>query len=797
MADKKFIEIKVGTGNSKAEVDKLDKSMVNLGKDTDKTSDSLGHLSKVAAAVASAISVKQIIDYADAWTTVNNKLANSIRANEKLADVTQRVFDISQDTRSSLDATANLYQKLERSTRNYNVTAEQLAKLTTTINQGFIVSGATVQEAETAITQLGQGLAAGALRGDEFNTVNENGNRLIIALADSMGRTTGEMRKLAEQGKLTTDVIVNGLLKQSDVIEKEYTKTVATFAQRTQEATQNLTKFVGESVLVQSSVAAFGDVMVLASTNIQTMIDLATALTVVYLSRLTPALVANVASIYAMVTAQLRATVTTNAFGQVIGRTTVAANASTIAIRGMSGALALIGGPVGAAFIAAAAIVYFYESAETAKETADRLSKEVDTLSASFTGLNDAQRAVQISKINTEMGELRDKLIKANTALNNWTETAKSDPFAYQKVKQYKNEVEDLNKSLNDLSVKQQAVFASGLPSISNTTSTGTKKPTATETGKKPKLDLADLPDAEYSARYVANEVASTQAYATELENRKELFNQFTLAINAAQEGSFEQQRLMMQAAEFEQITSSQASLQSTLDKINEERQLLIDNDRITAEARAEIRLQLDEQEITAKADFEQSLTEISAEGIAARQRLADAERAYNLSVASGAFSDLLGLAAGHSRKAFELAKVGAIATAVITGYDAAVKAWDAGMSTGGPWAPAVAAGYTAASLLKTGSLIAGIKRQSYSGGGSQTAGGGGGGVSVSTGAGNGASVAPAQQPTTTQIIDLRGITADTILTGQSLIDILAGTEGVAVALDGVMQEGRRLGQIQ
>ena len=70
------------------------------------------------------------------------------------------------------------------------------------------------------------------------------------------------------------------------------------------------------------------------------MIDLATALTVVYLSRLTPALVANVASIYAMVTAQLRATVTTNAFGQVIGRTTVAANASTIAIRGMSGALA-------------------------------------------------------------------------------------------------------------------------------------------------------------------------------------------------------------------------------------------------------------------------------------------------------------------------------------------------------------------------------------------------------------------------------------------------------------------------
>ncbi|MGL6010325.1 MAG: tape measure protein, partial [Shewanella oncorhynchi] len=218
---------------------KVESATNSMNRNFDKTDKIASKLTATFAAITAALSTSKVIAYADAWAVVNNKLANSVKQNEKLADVTERVFNIAQNTRSSVDATANLYQKLERSTRNYNVSASELVTLTETINKGFIVSGATVQEAETAITQLGQGLAAGALRGDEFNTVNENGNRLIIALADSMGRTTGEMRKLAEQGKLTTDTIVKGLLKQANTIDTEYNKTIATFAQNTQKAEQN------------------------------------------------------------------------------------------------------------------------------------------------------------------------------------------------------------------------------------------------------------------------------------------------------------------------------------------------------------------------------------------------------------------------------------------------------------------------------------------------------------------------------------------------------------------------------
>ncbi len=168
-------------------LDLMERGFDKTSRSIDTTERSMSSLSRVAVALTAALSVQQVAEYADAWATVNNKLSNSLRPSEQLADVTERVFNITQQTRSSLDATASLYARLERATRQYGTSAGDLAKLTTIINQGFVVSGATAQEAENAIIQLSQGLASGALRGEEFNSVNEQGNRLIVALADSMG----------------------------------------------------------------------------------------------------------------------------------------------------------------------------------------------------------------------------------------------------------------------------------------------------------------------------------------------------------------------------------------------------------------------------------------------------------------------------------------------------------------------------------------------------------------------------------------------------------------------------------
>lgn len=256
----------------------LNGSMGRLEASVNRTERSIGSmertmssLSGVAKGLLAALSVQQVASYADAWTELNNKVANSVRTGETQAEVMQRIFDVSQATQSSLNGTATIYARLERGTRTYNTSAEDLTRLTTIINQGFAVSGATAQEAENAIIQLSQGIASGVLRGEEFNSVSEQGSRLMVALADSMGVSIGQLRAMAAQGQLTTDIVVKGLLSQGDAIGKEFANTTVSIAKGLQVAGNNVTKFFGENSTVKSFAAGFRDSVITISENLETL----------------------------------------------------------------------------------------------------------------------------------------------------------------------------------------------------------------------------------------------------------------------------------------------------------------------------------------------------------------------------------------------------------------------------------------------------------------------------------------------------------------------------------------------
>lgn len=251
-------------GRLEASVNRTERSIRSMER-------TMSSLSGVAKGLLAALSVQQVASYADAWTELNNKVANSVRTGETQAEVMQRIFDVSQATQSSLNGTATLYARLERGTRTYNTSAEDLTRLTTIINQGFAVSGATAQEAENAIIQLSQGIASGVLRGEEFNSVSEQGSRLMVALADSMGVSIGQLRAMAAQGQLTTDVVVKGLLSQGDAIGKEFANTTVSIAKGLQVAGNNVTKFFGENSTVKSFAAGFRDSVITISENLETL----------------------------------------------------------------------------------------------------------------------------------------------------------------------------------------------------------------------------------------------------------------------------------------------------------------------------------------------------------------------------------------------------------------------------------------------------------------------------------------------------------------------------------------------
>ncbi|HFK7983273.1 TPA: tape measure protein [Escherichia coli] len=465
-------------------LDLMERGFDKTTRSIDTTERSMSSLSRVAVALTAALSVQQVAEYADAWATVNNKLSNSIRPSEQLADVTERVFNITQQTRSSLDATASLYARLERATRQYGTSADDLAKLTTIINQGFVVSGATAQEAENAIIQLSQGLASGALRGEEFNSVNEQGNRLIVALADSMGVSIGQMRNMAAQGKLTTDVVVNGLLSQGSLIGAEFANTTTTISQALQVAGNNITKFFGENSTVKTGAAIFSDAVVTISENIGGLSALLTGAAAIlgsrYVGALTMATAAKIKAAAASRTlsaeeslaaqasankaaADLRAAAVAKqrALDEIrlaemmrftaISETNAAAaeqrlSVARVAAAGAvdnynralaanraaqmalssgaslaSRALGLIGGPAGAAMLAASAILYFSQRAKEARNDANALADSVNDLSSKFQTMSHTELAATIGKLSQSLPELSDAVSDAQKEFNDAT----------------------------------------------------------------------------------------------------------------------------------------------------------------------------------------------------------------------------------------------------------------------------------------------------------------------------------------------------------------------------------------
>ncbi|HHT0329223.1 TPA: tape measure protein [Raoultella planticola] len=465
-------------------LDLMERGFDKTTRSIDTTERSMSSLSRVAVGLTAALSVQQVAEYADAWATVNNKLSNSVRPTEQLADVTQRVFDVTQATRSSLDATATLYARLERGTRQYNTSAADLAKLTTIINQGFVVSGATAQEAENAIIQLSQGIASGVLRGEEFNSVAEQGSRLMVALADSLGVGIGELRAMAAQGKLTTDVVVNGLLSQGTVIGAEFANTTTTISQALQVAGNNITKFFGENSTVKTGAAIFSDAVVTISENIGGLSALLTGVAAIlgsrYVGALTMATAAKIKAAAASRTlsaeeslaaqaaankaaADLRAAAVAKeraldeirlaemmrltaiseanvtaaeqrlsaarvvAAGSVdnYNRALAANKAAQLALSSGAGlasrALGLIGGPVGAAVLAASAILYFSQRAKEARNDANALADSVNELSSKFQTMSNTELAATIGKLSQSLPELSDAVSDAQKEFNDAT----------------------------------------------------------------------------------------------------------------------------------------------------------------------------------------------------------------------------------------------------------------------------------------------------------------------------------------------------------------------------------------
>ncbi|MCE3004760.1 MAG: tape measure protein [Xanthomonadaceae bacterium] len=201
--------------------------------------------STALGSIAIGATVAGLVRMADAMTNLDARLKITAGSANEYARANGLVFDIAQRTRSEIGATAALYSRLTQSLKETGASQAEVARLTETINKAFQVSGATTTEAAAATVQLAQGLAAGALRGDEFNSVAEQAPAIMDALAKSLGVSRGELRAMAEDGKITASAVRQALGEAAADIDQKFAQMPVTIGGALTQLSNSLQMTVG------------------------------------------------------------------------------------------------------------------------------------------------------------------------------------------------------------------------------------------------------------------------------------------------------------------------------------------------------------------------------------------------------------------------------------------------------------------------------------------------------------------------------------------------------------------------
>ncbi|EOH2999547.1 phage tail tape measure protein [Citrobacter freundii] len=239
----------------------------------------------LAGAFAGAYATGHLISLADEWSSVNARLKQASKSSDDFKESQRALMDISQRTGTAFSDNASLFARSAASMREYGYSSEEVLRVTEAISTGLKLSGASTSEASSVITQFSQALAQGVLRGEEFNSVNENGDRVIRALASGMGVARKDLKAMADQGQLTSDKVVPALISQLSALRDEYGAMPQTVASATTKIENAFMAWVGGANEATGATSALTGALNSISDNINTVASAAGVLAAIGGSR--------------------------------------------------------------------------------------------------------------------------------------------------------------------------------------------------------------------------------------------------------------------------------------------------------------------------------------------------------------------------------------------------------------------------------------------------------------------------------------------------------------------------------
>lgn len=207
-----------GKNETKQTFAEVNNSLSSMDKQIASAAFALKGLIGVSALQGAAV---QYANLADQSKQIDARLKLATKSQEEFNLASSDVRRIANENGAALGAVTQLYARLATPLREAGRSQAEVAKVTEAVTKALLISGASAAESEGAITQFAQALGAGALRGDEFNSIAEAAPRLMQALAESLGVPVGALKEMAGAGQLTADVVADALINQLPQLSKE------------------------------------------------------------------------------------------------------------------------------------------------------------------------------------------------------------------------------------------------------------------------------------------------------------------------------------------------------------------------------------------------------------------------------------------------------------------------------------------------------------------------------------------------------------------------------------------------
>lgn len=192
----------------------------------------LSTIKKIAIAAGGIAGINKVLNISDELASTKARLNLLVDDGGSVEALEQKIMASAQRSRSAYFDTASAVAKLGLNAGNaFGGNMDQVIAFMEQVNKQFVIGGATAQEQSNAMIQLTQAMAAGALRGEELNSILDGAPGIARAIEKYMGIAEGSIKTVAQEGKVTAEVVKNAMFAMADETNAKFDSMPKTWAQ--------------------------------------------------------------------------------------------------------------------------------------------------------------------------------------------------------------------------------------------------------------------------------------------------------------------------------------------------------------------------------------------------------------------------------------------------------------------------------------------------------------------------------------------------------------------------------------